>query len=309
MRLYHAKRARRPSGRTGETCYSDRMRRLFCAVIVAALATACGRREPPPREFEIVGQIQAAAGARDTVTIAHEDIQGFMPGMTMTFKVKDPSVLSGTEPGDLVKGTLVVGEVEVHISKLAKTGHQDLKQSAPPADGAAILQPGDAVKVGVLLDQDGATRRISDWRGHRVALTFVYTRCPLPEFCPLMNKQFAAVQKTLKGNAALKDVHLLTMSLDPEFDTPQVLKPYAAGAGADPAVWTFLTASPEEAARFSEQFGLIVERDPSSAVQITHNLRTAIIGADGRLAAMHTGNHWTPDELVADLTASPAPAH
>ena len=285
------------------------MRCLPAALVLLAAIAACGRSAPPPREFEIVGQILAVNPERGDVTIKHQDIKGFMPGMTMAFKA-GTGVLAGQRPGDLVTGTLVVGEVDVHISKLTVTGHRELE--APPvlpADGSAIIQPGDLVKDAPLLDQDGRTRRLSEWRGHRLALTFVYTRCPLPEFCPLMNQHFRRVQDTIAKTPALADVHLLTMSLDPAYDTPKVLKPYATGAGADPARWTFLTAEPAEAATFMEQFGIIAERDPSNEVQITHNLRTAVIGADGRLKTVHTGNRWTPDELVADLAATPAAAH
>jgi protein SCO1/2 len=101
-------------------------------------------------------------------------------------------------------------------------------------------------------------------------------------------------------------VRLLTMTLDPAYDTPKVLKPFADAQGADPTRWTFLTGAPKEAADFMAQFGILVERDPSSEVQITHNLRTAVIGPDGRLKSVHTGNRWTPDEVVADLTATAA---
>ena len=284
------------------------MRRLCAALMLLAAASAC-RSGPPPREFEIVGQIQAIAPEKAEVTIKHQDIKGFMPGMTMQFKAAS-GVLDGRQPGDLVTGTLVVGEVDVHISKLAVTGHRELDPTTVlPADGSAIIQPGDPVKDAVLIDQDGRTRHLSEWGGHRLALTFVYTRCPLPEFCPLMNQHFRTVQSALAKTPALADVRLLSMTLDPAYDTPKVLKPFAAGAGADPARWTFLTAEPAEAARFMEQFGILVERDPSNEVQIVHNLRTAVIGADGRLKTVHTGNRWLPDELVADLAATPAPAH
>jgi protein SCO1/2 len=276
--------------------------------LLALVASACSSG-PPPREFEIVGQIQAIAPERSEVTIKHQDIKGFMPGMTMAFKT-EKSAIEGKKPGDLVSGTLVVGEVDVHISKLAVTGHRDLDPNTVlPVDSSAIIQPGDMVKDATLLDQDGKTRRFSDWRGHRLALTFVYTRCPLPEFCPLMNQNFRTVQKALAADPALADVHLLTMSLDPAYDTPQVLKPFAAGAGADPKRWTFLTGEPAAAAAFMAQFGILVERDSSSDVQITHNLRTAVIGANGTLTDIHTGNRWTPDELVADLAKAPAPAN
>jgi protein SCO1/2 len=285
------------------------MRSLFAALVLVAAASACGRSGPPPREFEIVGQIQAINAAQSQVTIKHQDIKGFMPGMTMTFKA-EKSAIDGRQPGDLVTGTLVVGEVDVHISRLTVTGHRELDpKTVLPADGSAIIQPGDMVKDATLIDQDGKMRHLSEWRGHRLALTFVYTRCPLPEFCPLMNQHFRTVQTTLAKTPALSDVRLLTMTLDPAYDTPAVLKPFAAGAGADPARWTFLTATPADAAPFLEQFGIIVERDPSNEVQITHNLRTAVIGADGRLKSVQTGNRWLPDELVADLAATPATAN
>jgi protein SCO1 len=289
------------------------MSRVLAALVVLAATlagvAACGDSGPPPREFEIVGQIQAVAPERGEVTIKHQDIKGFMPGMTMAFKA-DPAVIEGKRAGDLVTGTLVVGEVQAHISKLMVTGHQALEAApALPADGSAIIQPGDLVKDAALVDQDGKARRLSEWRGHRVALTFVYTRCPLPQFCPLMNQHFRTVQARLATTPALADVRLVTVTLDPGFDTPQVLKPYAAGAGADPARWTFLTGELGEAAGFMAQFGIIAEPNPSNAADITHNLRTAIIGADGRLTSVHTGNRWTPDELVAELTATPAPAN
>ena len=284
------------------------MRRPFAALVWLMAASACSS-SPPPRQFEIVGQIQAIAPDKAEVTIKHQDIKGFMPGMTMAFKA-EKAALDGRKPGDLVTGTLVVGEVDVHISKLTVTGHRELDPTTVlPADGSAIIQPGDLVRDAALIDQDGKTRRLSEWRGHRLALTFVYTRCPLPEFCPLMNQHFRRVQATIATTPALADVRLLSVTLDPAYDTPKVLKPYATGAGADPARWTFLTAEPAEAATFMEQFGIIAERDPANEVQITHNLRTAVIGADGRLKTVHTGNRWMPDELVADLAATPAAAN
>jgi protein SCO1/2 len=254
--------------------------------------------------------VLAVTPERGEVTIRHQDIKGFMPGMTMSFKTDKPAS-AAVKPGDLVTGTLVVGEVDVHISKLSVTGHRQLDPATTvlPADGSAIIQPGDSVKDAALLDQDGKTRHMAEWRGHRVVLTFVYTRCPLPEFCPLMNQHFRTLQTRIAGTPALADVRLLTMTLDPAFDTPKVLKPFAEAQGADPARWTFLTADPKEAADFMAQFGILVERDPSSEVQITHNLRTAVIGPDGRLKSVHTGNRWTPDDVVADLTAPPAATH
>ena len=284
------------------------MRVRIVPVLLVLLAAGCGR-PAETRQYELQGQILGVDTARNELLIKHGDIKGFMPGMTMPFKVADPALLEGKAPGDLVTATLVVGEVESHLSAVTRTGHAPLDTPPVVSDAPKILTRGETVPDALLVDQDGVPRPFSKLRGHRVALTFIYTRCPLPDFCPLMDRHFAAVQKTLKSTPALADVRLITMTLDPEFDTPAVLKPYAQKAGADPAIWSFVTAEPKDAARFGEAFGLYVERNPDSAIDITHNLRTAVIDAEGKLVATHTGNDWTPAQLVADLKATPAPAH
>jgi protein SCO1 len=283
--------------------------RCRMVLLVAALAATACTRAANTREYELQGQIQAIEPDRNEVVIKHGDIKGFMPGMTMPFKVKDASLLTEKRPGDLVTATLVVGEVDAHLSTLTTTGHADLE--APPAvsDAPKILAPGEAIADALLVTQDGTPLPFSSLRGHRVAVTFVYTRCPLPEFCPLMDRHFAAVQKAIGSTPALADVRLLTVTFDPEFDTPAILQAHARRRGADPSVWTFATGEPKEIARFSSQFGVYVERNPQSAADITHNLITAVVDADGRLVARHTGNDWTPAELVADLAAAAAPAH
>jgi protein SCO1/2 len=274
----------------------------------ALLLTGCGRAsEPPAREYELKGQVLAVWPERSQVVITHEDITGFMPGMTMPFTVKDGSLLQGKEPGDLVTATLVVAEVGAHLRTLEKTGHAPLATPAPPPP--EIRQPGDTLADATFVDQNGAPTSLGAYRGHRVALTFIYTRCPLPEFCPLMDRHFAAVQKILTSTPALADVRLITVTLDPAFDTPVVLKPYAVRRGADPKIWSFLTGDPPEINRFGSQLGIYVEHNPESAIDITHNLRTVVIDPDGRLVKAYNGNSWTPSELVADLTAVPAPAH
>jgi protein SCO1/2 len=283
------------------------MRHRIVPLLVLLMAAGCTPR-PEARQYELQGQILGIDPQRNEVLIKHVDIKGFMPGMTMPFKVKDAALLSDKKAGDLVTATLVVGRIESHLSTLTRTGHAALETAPVVSDAPRVLAAGETVPDALLVDQDGAARPFSKLRGHRVALTFIYTRCPLPDFCPLMDRHFAAVQKTLKSTPALADVRLVTMTLDPEFDTPAVLKPYAQKAGADPAIWSFVTAEAKEASRFASQFGLYVERNPDSAIDITHNLRTAVIDAEGRLVAVHSGNDWTPAQLVADLKAAPAPA-
>jgi protein SCO1/2 len=277
-------------------------------ITLIVLGWAC-RSAPPPRQYELTGQILAVRPERSEVVIKHEDIKGFMPGMTMPFTVRDGGLLTGKTRGDLVTATLVVGETEAYLSALTTTGHEDIADDPLPAPAPEVLAPGQPVADAALVDQDGKARPFSSFKGHRLALTFIYTRCPLPDFCPLMDRHFAAVQKTLASTPALADVRLVTVTLDPAFDRPPVLAAYAKRRGADPAVWSFLTGEPEEVNRFATQFGLYVEHNPDNPIDITHNLRTAVVDSEGRLITVHSGNSWTPAELVADLTAAPAPGH
>ena len=286
------------------------MRLTWVPLVCLIALTGCSRTpDASARTYELQGQILAVRPERNEVVIKHEDIKGFMPGMTMPFTVKDPALLSGRERGDLVTATLVVGETQAYLTTLTRTGHQEISDSPPPPPPPDILSTGQTVKDAPLVDQDNKPRAFSSFKGHRLALTFIYTRCPIPNFCPLMDKHFAAVQKTIASTPALKDVRLLTVTLDPEFDRPAILKAYARRREADPAIWTFLTGEPGDVNTFATQFGLYVERNPQSAIDITHNLRTAVIDPEGRLVTVHSGNSWTPAELVADLSAAPAPTN
>jgi protein SCO1 len=279
--------------------------RPLLVLVATALLASCAN-PPEARRYELQGQILAVRPERQEVVVKHGDIENFMPGMTMPFKVKDPALLNGKMPGDLVTATLVVEEVNAHLETLVKTGSAPLEEQAPaPAPKVAV--PGDSLVDAALVDQQGKAASLAAYRGHRVALTFIYTRCPIPDFCPLMDRHFVAVQKLLAGNAALADVRLVSVTLDPAFDTPAVLRTHATRVGANPAVWSLLTGEPANVAAFSEQFGLYVEHGTSDPTDITHNLRTAVIDPEGRLVKVHTGNSWTPAELVADLTAVAAP--
>ena len=274
---------------------------------VLALGMACSR-EPAGREYQLQGQILAIQPERNEVLLKHQDIKGFMPGMTMPFTVKDPGLLRDKAAGDLVTATLVVSDNSAHLSSLTKTGHAAVDVPAtPPAP--PILQPGEPVADAALVDQNGKKTSLAALRGQRVALTFVYTRCPLPDYCPLMDRHFVAIQKRLRATPALGDVRLVTATLDPEFDTPAVLKAHAERLGADTRVWSFVTAEPDAMAAFGKQFDLYVERNEQDAIDITHNLRTVVIDAGGRLVKMRTGNDWTPADVIADLEAAAAPPH
>jgi protein SCO1 len=285
------------------------MNRSWGIVILLAAAIACSRG-PEPRQYQLKGQILGIQPDTREVLIKHEDLEGFMPGMTMPFKAADAKLLKGLAPGDLVTATLVVAETNAHLSAITKTGHAELEVPAAPASassGFELLKNGETVPEQLLIDQDGKPRPMSSLRGHRVALTFTYTRCPMPDFCPLMDRHFQALQREIKKTPALADVRLLSVSFDPQFDTPPVLKAHAAKLDADPLIWSFVTGDRDEVTRFAARFGVNVERAEQNPIDITHNLRTAVIDTQGRVVKVHTGNSWMPSDILADLKATPAP--
>jgi protein SCO1/2 len=216
-------------------------------------------------------------------------------------------LLDGIGPGDLINATLVVYSNGAHLSAIRKVGGAPLEK--PPADTAAptassgfeLLKPGEPVPNANFLDQDGKRRSFAEFKGSRVVMTFIYTECPMPTFCPLLDRRFAAMQQPLAADAAMKDVHLVTVSFDPATDTPPVLKAHAKRLNADPARWTFLTGDRDDIDRFASRFGVQVSRALNDARDITHNLRTVIIDRDGKLAKVYTGNDWTPEQILNDL--------
>ena len=284
--------------------YSQGMRAAACVLALLLVTTfACSRA----RRYELHGQILAVDATRQEITVRHGDVKGFMPGMTMPFSVSDSRTLAERKPGELIKATLVVTNERGHLENVVRTGEAPLPPDLPRPRPAPPLEIGAAVPDAPFVDQDARMRRLSEWRGKTLAVTFVYTRCPLPDFCPLIDKNFAAVQRSLSTDAALAArVHLLSVSFDPDHDSPEALRGHASHAGSDPALWTWLTGERSAIDTFGSQFGVSVIRENQPPEQITHNLRTAIIDRDGRLAQVFNGNEWKPAELVDGLRAADA---
>ena len=274
---------------------------FLLASVVLSAATAC-RQTPPAREYTLAGQIIAIDRTTNYVTVQHGDIKGFMPGMTMPFAVKDPSLLEGRAPGDLITATLLVQNTDAWISGLTKTGSAPLPAaSARPVPG---LAPGDRVSDQTFSDQHDAPLTMGWVDGHVAVLTFIYTRCPLPDFCPAIDRRFVQLQEAIKGaSGSLADVRLLSVSIDPSFDRPAVLNAHAQKLGADPGVWRFVTAPQAEMAIFGRQFGLDVRQIGPAPVDIEHNLRTVVLDRDRRVVEVRTGTGWTAADLVARLRA------
>ena len=276
---------------------------MTAACVLGALG-GC-RAEPASTRYPLRGQVLAIGepgpGGRRDVTLKHGDIPGFMPAMTMPYFVRPPAELDGLVKGDLVTSTLVLKGSEIFLTDLKKTGHADLPPDAKPVKIMDVMQPGDEVPDDALVDQAGATHKLSDWRGRALAVTFVYTRCPLADFCPLMDKRFSELEKGIAADPRLRDrVHLVSVSFDPAHDTPDVIATHAKNAGADPRTWSYLTGTLAAIDHVTSRFGVstIVETD---APTITHNLRTALVDPKGRLVTIHSGNDWTVDALLADL--------
>ncbi len=197
----------------------------------------------------------------------------------------------------------MVGEREAWLTSLDKTG------TAPLADGPTMplgtfvepLRPGDDAPVEtVLVDHEAQEISLAKWRGSAIVVTFIYLRCPLPEFCPLMDRRFGAIQRAVHDSPALNGrTRLLSVSFDPDADTTPRLKAHADKLDTDPAIWRLATASRETVDGFAARFGVHVSREADQT--ITHNLRTAVIGPDGKIVQIYNGSDWTPAQVVEDL--------
>jgi protein SCO1/2 len=283
---------------------------FWVLLAAAAAAAACGGSDR--REYTLQGQILSIAPDHMEASVKHEEITGFMAAMTMAYKVRDAKEFESLKPGDLMTSTLVVVSNDAYLKDVKKVGEAPLERareqgaatSSPASSGFELLKPGDTVPNVAFVDQDGKPRDVASFRNSTVVLTFIYTRCPMPTFCPLMDRHFVAIQEKLKADPALAagmNVRLVSVTFDPITDTPAVLKKHSQTLGADPTRWTFLTGDRDEVDKFASRFGVSIVREMNDQKDITHNLRTAIIDKNGVLVKSYTGNEWTPEQVVADL--------
>jgi protein SCO1/2 len=281
--------------------------RALALLALCAGAAGCGTPPRPVnvREFPLTGEILSIKPDKTEVRIKHDDVKGFMDAMTMWFTIKEPRMLDGLAPGDLVKATLVVTDEESYLTGLQKTGSRPPGEP-PPAQPPAVegLRIGDSVPDIVFTDETGRERRLASYRGTFALITFIYTRCPLPDYCPRMNAHFAAIQRAVKDQPLLrKNLRLVSVSFDPDYDTPARLKAKAKEMGADPALWHFVTGPRERVDEFGATLGLSVLREGPNGQDITHNLRTALLDRDGKLVKTYNGKDWSPEQVVGDLQA------
>ena len=280
------------------------MSRSASLVVATLLAAVSCSRAPEAPTYQLVGQVLAVRPETSEILVRHEDIKGFMPAMTMPYRVKDAALLKDRAAGDLITAALTVEPELAWLSAITKTGTAPLPEDAPTkipaAAGVQLLKPGDVVPATPLVDQEDKPLALPDWRGSAMVITFIYTRCPLPQFCPLMDRRFAEIQAMAAADPALKGkVRLLSISFDPATDRAAVLRAHATKAGADPAVWRFATAEESVVDRLAATFGVNVIREKDGT--ITHNLRTAVVDANGRIVSVHDSNAWSAASIVDEL--------
>lgn len=252
------------------------------------------------QSFEVKGVLLRVEDEGRTLIIDHEKIPGYMGAMTMPFRLKDLSESEKAQPGDEISFTYKVAELESWVEGIEPTGKtRELKSpSAPPDPTNKLLKVGDLFPDFSLSDENGGPVQLNDYRGMVVALTFIFTRCPVPEYCPAMMRNFSSVEKLLNADpVAANNFKLLTVSFDSDYDTPEVMKAYGEQFGKSSNNWSLLT-SPEtkDIRSLGESVGLMFGKNDTAIY--THNLRTVVMDAQGHIAKIFTDESWKPEELV-----------
>ncbi|HWE85541.1 MAG TPA: SCO family protein [Terracidiphilus sp.] len=290
-------------------------RLLSCTLLAALCATGCHSGPKPDAQpanvstyktYHLRGKIVSTNPSTGEMTVSHEAIPGFMEAMTMPYRVKNPGILSDLHPGDVITADLFVSQSDDadvyldHIVVIAQ-GKPDYR----PATVYHVPAPGDPVPDFRLRNQDGRSITLNQFHGKNLLITFIYTRCPLPNFCPLVTHNFALIDRQLSADPALYGkTHLLCVSFDPENDTPARLRAYGATyIGSDArnafAHWDFAVPDEKTLEKMALFFDIGLTHEPDST--ITHTLSTTLIGADGKVIQFYPGNEWTVGQVVADV--------
>jgi protein SCO1/2 len=296
---------------------------LVLGIALALCAAACGggsqqsqtqapapAQSPAPAQgqrYHLTGTIVSIDKEQKHLIVNAGDIPGFMSAMTMPYPVADEATLDRVGVGDQITADIVVGNGEAKLENVVvvKKG----PGTAPASPSGANRQPGAGDKVPdfALLNEDGKRVHLDQYHGKAVLLTFIYTRCPLPDYCPLMSHNFAQIEQSLtKTPAVYSKTHLLSISFDPKYDTPAVLRKYANAYVADPKKprfdhWEFASILEPEKTDVARFFNLFLSDDGG---QITHSMSTAIIDPAGNLYRTYPDNSWKPMDVLNDLTAA-----
>lgn len=271
---------------------------LALALPFAALRAA----SPAEQVFTVTGIIQGKL-ADGRVLIEHDEIPGYMAAMTMAFDVANPVEIAPLKIGDKVRFRYRVGASKAVAESFMVTGRAG--PSAPPdkpAPPVRRVRAGDTVPAFNLIDEQGRPFTHQSLRDQFTVMTFIFTRCPVPEFCPAMAAKFGALQRALSDEASNPPpVRLVSVTLDPEYDRPDILADYGKAVGAKPGVWGFATGEKPEAAALARAFSVYTERN---GVTLDHTLCTALIGPDGRVLEIWRGHGWNTDDVLKAVRAA-----
>ena len=295
------------------------LRPILLSTLLALLAlTGCHTAQNPdanPAEtqnfkvFKLRGKVVSTNSAKGEVTVDAGPIPGYMDAMAMPYKLKDSRIISELHPGDTITADVLVSPdpnvdpLLDHIVIVAQA-----KPDYKPAVFYHVPAPGDAVPDFKLRNQDGRPIHLAQFKGKALLLTFVYTRCPLPDFCPRVTRNFASIEKQLAANPALlAKTHLVCVSFDPEHDTPDRLRAYGAtymGSDAKSAFdhWDFAVPQKPVLLAMAKFFDLGTTNEADET--ITHTLSTTLIGPDGKVVQFYPGNEWTVEDVLNDLKHS-----
>ena len=259
--------------------------------------------------FDVKGIVRKISEHENAVHIEHEEIPNYMGAMTMPFIVRDKNVFEIISKGDEIKFKLNVTDKESWIEKIDVTLRPKREQSSIKNEPTYPLtleeiEPllvGDELPNYTLINQENEKIQLSSFRGRVLVFTFMYSRCPIPDFCPRMSQHFSDVYDALKNININKDWHLLSISFDPGFDTPKILKNYSKVFSADLKKWSFATGNTSVIDEMISRFGIIVRRQKATITDWDHNLRTVIVDQNGIIQTIYIGNFWTPETLVQDL--------
>jgi protein SCO1/2 len=294
------------------------IRNMLAAALLAVAWLGCGK---PPTDspalkaaadeiptnaqvFQVKGIIKELMPERKLARITHEEIPGYMKAMTMLFEVRDVRELKGLQSNDVVEFRMVVTETEGWIDQLKKVGTAtvvgtSMKDDVRAARAVDELTVGDPMPDYTLTNELGQTFRLSDFKGRALGITFIFTRCPFPNFCPRMTANLAAAEQQLSSMAnGPTNWHLLSISFDTEFDTPSVLKAYAKQHRKDDSRWTFATGALLDITAIGDHFGLMFWKEEGG---FNHNTRTAVLDPRGRVFKVFEGNEWEPAAFAAAM--------
>lgn len=292
---------------------------LCAAALASALISVSGCSNAPGRtrdefvaradakRYDLKGKVVRADLTSRKVTLAHDAIPDYMDAMTMEFSVKEQWAIQQMAAGDTVQATLVVDGARSWIESPAIT--KGVTAANAPRGSWVPADPGTPLPDVPLVDQDDKPFRLARFKGHLLLITFSFTRCPLPDYCPLMMKHFAAIEKATATDPSpsLQNARLLTVTIDPAYDTPARLREYGArhatgdGAANKFSRWNLATGTADDVKKLAGFFGLDYY---DSTDRIIHSLRTAIVDPEGRVVKVFEGNEWTVDDVMRELRAA-----